>query len=169
MTDQCTNTPDSRPSSRRTVHSRPSSRRTVLRGAGALGVGAAGLLAACGSDTDMTPSATTSATPTAGPAASGTPTGTAVGPVGDVPVNGGKVYPEQQVVVTQPAEGTYKAFTSVCTHQACQVGGVAADKITCPCHGSAFSAEDGSVLNGPAARPLAAKTVAVADGRLYVS
>jgi len=26
--------------------------------------------------------------------------------------------------------------------------------ISCPCHGSAFSAEDGSVENGPASRPL---------------
>jgi Rieske Fe-S protein len=35
--------------------------------------------------------------------------------------------------------------------------------INCPCHGSKFSVEDGSVASGPATRPLAAKKIAV-DG-----
>ena len=36
-------------------------------------------------------------------------------------------------------------------------------EISCPCHGSRFSAEDGSVTNGPASKPLEEFPVSV-DG-----
>ena len=42
--------------------------------------------------------------------------GTPLGPVGDVPVGAGTVYAERRVVVTQPAQGTFHAFSAVCTH-----------------------------------------------------
>lgn len=69
-------------------------------------------------------------------------------PAGDVPVGGGVV--KEGWVVTQPTEGTYKAFSSKCTHQSCRVSQIQDNTITCTCHGSEFSAEDGSVLAGPA-------------------
>lgn len=72
----------------------------------------------------------------------------------EVPVEGGSSWRTGKVVVTQPAESTVKAFTAICTHQACTVASVKQNVISCPCHGSAFSAEDGSVENGPASRPL---------------
>ncbi|MGH8939740.1 MAG: Rieske (2Fe-2S) protein, partial [Actinomycetes bacterium] len=59
-----------------------------------------------------------------------------------------------KVVVTQPAQGDFKAFTAICTHQQCTVASVKKDKISCACHGSAYSAKDGSVINGPASSPL---------------
>ncbi|MHA6763422.1 Rieske (2Fe-2S) protein [Streptacidiphilus sp. PAMC 29251] len=131
------------------------SRRGVLRGAAAVGaVGAAGVALAACSSSSGTPAAT-------GP--------TDVGPVGDVPVGGGKVFKDQKVVVTQPAAGQYKAFSAVCTHAGCLVDAVKDGTIQCPCHGSEFKIADGSVANGPATSPLPAHTVAVQGGKLVVT
>lgn len=89
--------------------------------------------------------------------------GTALGPLSDVPIGGGKVYSDQKVVVTQPEAGTFKAFSAVCTHQGCSVNQVADGTINCPCHGSKFKIQDGSVSQGPAERPLTPEQV-TADG-----
>jgi Rieske Fe-S protein len=81
----------------------------------------------------------------------------------DIPVGGGKIFAEQDVVVTQPAAGTFKAFSATCTHQGCPVAPVDGGTINCNCHGSKFKVADGSVATGPAAKPLAEKTIKV-DG-----
>ena len=83
--------------------------------------------------------------------------------VTDIPVGGGVVVAEPPVVLTQPAMGEFKAFTSICPHQGCKVSEVTNNEIYCPCHGSKFSALDGSVIQGPATEGLAAAAVAV-DG-----
>ena len=88
-------------------------------------------------------------------------------PKAQVPVGGGQVV--GGAVVTQPAAGTFKAFTSVCTHQGCTVGDVSQNTIHCPCHGSEFDASTGAVLKGPARAPLAAKTVTESGSNLIVS
>ena len=72
----------------------------------------------------------------------------------DVPVGGGVILEGKNIVVTQPKDGDFKAFTAVCTHQSCTVSSVKNGTITCPCHGSTYSAADGSVKGGPATRPL---------------
>ena len=79
----------------------------------------------------------------------------------DIPVDGGKVLSAKQIVITQPAAGTFKAFTAVCTHQGCIVASVTGGTINCPCHGSKFSIKDGSVVNGPATSPLAPVAIEV--------
>jgi Rieske Fe-S protein len=89
-----------------------------------------------------------------------------LGPVADVPVGGGKVFTDAKVVVTQPTAGQFKAFTAVCTHAGCIVATVANKTIDCPCHGSKYSVTDGSVVNGPAPRPLAPVTVSVKNGNI---
>jgi Rieske Fe-S protein len=71
----------------------------------------------------------------------------------DIPVNGGVVYRDEKIVVTQPAEGEFKGYSAVCTHQGCVVNDVAAGTINCDCHGSKFGL-DGSVTTGPATQPL---------------
>lgn len=100
-----------------------------------------------------------------GPGASGAmPRGSVGDPVvatADVPVGGGVVNANLQVVVTQPSEGEFKAFSSICTHQGCPVNEIRGDEIVCPCHFSKFSIADGSVVGGPAPEPLPAVDVHV--------
>lgn len=89
------------------------------------------------------------------PPAKDTAPGAALAKTADIPVGGGKVFPDQKVVVTQPEAGTFKGFTSTCTHQGCQVAEVKDGTINCPCHGSKYKVADGSVAGGPAPSPLA--------------
>jgi nitrite reductase/ring-hydroxylating ferredoxin subunit len=128
-------------------------RRTMLRTTAAVaagGVTAAGLAACSGSSTSAVTS--TTATPACG---SGTaPAGTVLGAATDIAVGSGKIFTDQKVVVTHPDAGTYKGFSSICTHKGCEVGKVQDNVIVCTCHGSQFSASDGSVKNGPASAPL---------------
>jgi len=90
-------------------------------------------------------------------------------PSSSVPVGGGFVDADKLVVVTQPVAGTYKAFTAVCTHQGCTVKDVSNNQIHCPCHGSIFSAQDGSVLSGPASTPLAPMTATLSGANVQVT
>ncbi|WP_141585990.1 Rieske (2Fe-2S) protein [Actinomadura sp. WMMA1423] len=113
-------------------------RRAVLCGAGAVGAAA---LAGCGSGGGGAKSVDDLR-------------GKEVAKAADVPVGGGKVNGSEQVVVTQPSPGAFKAFTAVCTHQGCTVGGVSNGLIKCHCHGSEFRIADGSVQKGPAKKPL---------------
>jgi len=85
----------------------------------------------------------------------------------DIPVGGGVVVADPPadppVVVTQPTAGDVKAFTAICPHQGCLVSDVSNNEILCACHGSKFSALDGSVIQGPAVEGLSAAAVSV-DG-----
>jgi len=63
---------------------------------------------------------------------------------------------QQQGVVylRQPAGKTVEALSARCTHLGCTVHWAPAEaRFKCPCHGSQFAA-DGTVLHGPAERPL---------------
>ena len=81
---------------------------------------------------------------------------------------GGVVLADQAVVVTQPQAGQFKAFSAICTHQGCLVSEVADNQILCPCHGSLFSAQDGSVLQGPATAPLPTAGITVDGGSVVL-
>ena len=129
-------------------------RRTVLQVSGAIAVG--GVLAACGEGSDTGAAEASAVT---GPAPDGQ--GAVIASLGDVPVGGGFVNEEVAVVVTQPNEGSIKAFTAVCPHQGCLVSEVVENEIICPCHGSRFSAVDGAVLEGPATEGLTSAIVTV--------
>jgi Rieske Fe-S protein len=124
--------------------------------AGAVGLGATPLLAACGDDGGSTA--------TDPPSESG---GRPI-PTSDVPVGGGVILDDPKVVITQPTEGDFKAFTSICTHQGCPVDKVESGLIGCPCHGSQFSIKDGSVESGPATAPLEGVAVNVQGGEITV-
>src|SRR5512140_3120750 len=53
------------------------------------------------------------------------------------------------VLVAHTAQDSYAAFSSVCTHQACEITGLAGQLFVCPCHGSEFDFA-GRVVLGPA-------------------
>ena len=89
--------------------------------------------------------------------------------VADVPVGGGVIMQTASFVVTQPTAGTFKAFSSVCTHEGCPVSQIAGGAIICTCHNSHFSLVDGSVISGPARRPLPAAKVTQSGDSLVVS
>ncbi|QPT53288.1 Rieske (2Fe-2S) protein [Rothia kristinae] len=132
-------------------------RRRALAGAGAA-AGAAVLLAACGDGKDSATDAETIAEPLD------------LAGTDEVPEGGSvqKAKDGTTVLLTQPSKGEFKAFSTVCPHQGCTVNADGA-QLTCPCHHSVFSIEDGSVQAGPAQKPLPEFTAQVKNGRIIVS
>ena len=88
-------------------------------------------------------------------------------PASDVPVGSGTVI-EDTYVITQPKDGEFFAFSSVCTHQGCQVTRITEEAIICPCHSSNFSVTTGEVISGPAEEPLPKYEVSESGGTLTV-
>ncbi|ORT60139.1 Rieske (2Fe-2S) protein [Streptomyces sp. CB03238] len=132
--------------------STPTPRRTVLAAAASA---TAALVGGCGDGNGAAPPATaTSPTSPTGPAPE-------LARTADIPAGGGRIFKDRKVVVTQPQEGEFTAFSAVCTHQACLVATVEDGTINCACHGSRFRIADGSVARGPATRPLPAERITV--------
>ena len=152
------------------------SRRVVLGGAGAAGLlGLTGALAACGSDNTNSSGSAPQSTPTSGAAAdSGGGTENSIAKTTDIPVGGGKIFSSDNVVVTQPSAGTFKAFSATCTHQGCAVKTVTNGTINCPCHGAQYSITDGSVVTAArgmsksSQQALPTKTVTVSGDEISV-
>jgi Rieske Fe-S protein len=138
-------------------------RRQALAGAAGVGLGVP-LLAACGGG-----DSTGAAPDGSGDGGSGGGSGTDLGPTSDVAVGSGTIYADQNVVVTQPATGDFKCFSATCTHQGCLVQSVSDGTINCTCHGSKFSIEDGSVVQGPATAPLPEKKIDVKGGEITLA
>jgi Rieske Fe-S protein len=165
-------------------------RRSVVRAAGVLSAGAAGIgaLAACGTSSASSaapaPAAPSTSSAASSVATSGSSSGAsssssgssgAAAPSGapvktaDIPVGGGIINGDALFVVTQPSAGQFKAFSATCTHQGCTVTRVENGAIKCPCHGSQFDVSTGSPQNGPATKPLPAKTATVSGDSVYVA
>lgn len=131
-------------------------RRNVLLGVAATGV-AVPVLAACGSSGSTVDKTSTSGEPTTIKES-------------DIPVGGGRIYPDQQLVVTQPTAGEFKAFSAICTHQGCTVNDVSGGFIKCPCHGSMFAIATGKpTADSFAKAPLPEKKVVESGTNLTVS
>ncbi len=164
-------------------------RRRVLLGMGAVGV--AGVLAACGGDEPANPAAPEN-TPANTPEPADTPqpadttepadsdsaddsddspdeVAGALISTADVPVEGGVVLTDDEVVITQPSEGEFRAFSITCTHMGCPLNRVEDGLIRCICHGSRFHIDDGSVENGPATRPLEEVSITVEGDQIVRS
>jgi Rieske Fe-S protein len=125
------------------------------------------------SPTSTQPSPQTSAEPTRHGKARGSDrqaelTGVVLGYAREIPVGGGKIFDTERVVVTQPASGTYRAFSAVCTHVGCLLNVVADGTIDCPCHGSKFKISNGAVVTGPAPTPLPKKRITVLRGTILL-
>jgi len=66
-------------------------------------------------------------------------------------------YQEQAAKTGYPyINNGFVAFNTVCTHLQCPINLPDDDAFICPCHGAFFSVVDGTVLGGPAPRPLPA-------------
>jgi Rieske Fe-S protein len=153
--------PQSPPTTSHTALVAVATRRTVLLSVGACGaVGVAGALAGCGSG---------NAPAGGGSSTSGTSPSSEVMKTTDIPIGGGTVFKNANVVVTQPVAGTFKAFDATCQHLGCQVISVSDGKINCPCHGSQYNIADGSVARGPTTRGLFVKTVTITGDTITVS
>lgn len=153
-------------------------RRHLVAGAG-LGLGAA-VLAGCGDEggtdgdaanrpdpTPDRPSAPATGTDEQGSGAGEQPPAGSIAAVDDVPVGGGVLLREEELVLTRPSADRVLAFDAHCTHQGCLVTGVTST-IDCSCHGSKFDLADGSPVAGPATTPLAGRQVEVVDGAVVL-
>jgi thiosulfate dehydrogenase [quinone] large subunit len=125
------------------------------------------------SSTQTLPTTTTSPGGTTAPSSGGSSAakGTEIGLASDVPVGGARAFtdPAQGIpaYVVQPSEGSFVAFSAVCTHMGCTVGFYQpALQFRCPCHGSIFSATTGAVVQGPATVPLPGVAIKDIDGKL---
>lgn len=149
-------------------------RRTVVAAVGATGLAVA--LTACGSDNGSSDSSSSNtqsgANASGGAGASSSASsggGATLAKTADIPEGGGKIFKDHGLVVTQPTAGTYKAFSSKCTHQGCAVSEISNGVIICPCHKSEFSVTDGSVKKGPATQPLPAEKITVSGDSIMMN
>ena len=153
-------------------------RRGVLAGVGLVGLASAITACGAGASSSSTPAAGSAVTP-GGPASSAAsggaggggssaPAGNALASTSQIPVGSGMVFSGQQVVVTQPSAGEFKAFSAVCTHMGCIVNQVSNGTIDCPCHGSQYSIKTGDVVAGPAPKPLPAKQIKVSGDSIFL-
>ena len=145
------------------------SRRSVLRSLATFGgvVLVPGVLVACSSDEEPDGGGSGDTGGTSGTS----PSAGASVPASEVGVGQARVVDAggQRVVVAQPAEGEFVAFSSTCTHEGTTVQAGEGLTLTCPNHGSQFDAADGSVVNGPATRSLPTVPVALEGDQLVLS
>lgn len=87
------------------------------------------------------------------------------------PTGGGAVVSSSlgNLVVTQPADGEFKAFNARCPHAGCTVDEVKENVIECPCHGSTFDAATGEHLEGPAPTGLTPVAVTVSGDKVLLA
>ncbi|WP_240136495.1 Rieske (2Fe-2S) protein [Streptomyces sp. MUM 178J] len=148
-------------------------RRTVLAAGAA---GAAALVTGCGdgggdteTDRPAPPPATQEPPTDAGAPDSLPPAGKELTQTADIPVEGGRIFADEKVVVTQPVKGEFKAFSAICTHQGCTVTRVEDGVINCPCHGGQYRIADGSVARGPATRALPPEQITVSGDSILLA
>ena len=104
----------------------------------------------------------------ASPAATSTGKEVVVGKSTDVAVGESKEFKSVKVLfITRSATGL-TAIDAICTHMGCTVE-LNGKELDCPCHGSAFKASDGSVINGPATRSLKSYPAKDVSGNIVVT
>lgn len=92
--------------------------------------------------------------------------GTSLVAAAEVPVGGGVALTDLRIVVTQPEQGQFKAWSGICTHQGGAISSVEDGEMICSLHQSHFAIDDGDVLSGPASNPLPEVKVRVQDGQV---
>jgi nitrite reductase/ring-hydroxylating ferredoxin subunit len=138
------------------------SRRGVITSA--VGLSAVAALSACSTEVS-------NLTSTPAPEAPATTSPVAVAKTSDIPIGSGKKFDVEGVpiLITQPTAGEFRGFSAVCTHAGFVMTNMANAEIKCDNHGAVYSADDGSVLSGPAPRALGKVTVTVEGDDVLVS
>lgn len=154
-----------------TEETRPS-RRIVFQGLGALGVAA--VLAGCGGGDDPGAAGTTGGTTPSDDATGGNGSGTGsnaepLATTSEIPVGGGIILSDRKIVVTQPTEGEFKAYSAICKHQGFDVTRVEGGEIICDVHGSRYDAATGEVTSPPAPAPLDEVAIKVEGGQVLAA
>lgn len=107
------------------------------------------------------------------PAASSGGGGTVIAKVADLAPGAGTTFKQSDgddAVLVRLSDGSFLAYSAICTHKSCTVGYKKGDTLfRCPCHGSQFTVADGSVAKGPANGPLKKLTIRVdeASGDIF--
>jgi nitrite reductase/ring-hydroxylating ferredoxin subunit len=140
------------------------SRRAVI--ASAVGVCAVTALAACAPQSAVEPGATESDAP-----AESASVAVEVCKTTDIPVGSGKKFDVSgtAILITHPSQDVFRGFSAICTHAGWVMTSVANSEIKCDNHGALYSADDGSVIKGPAQRALGKITVEVQGDAVLVS
>ncbi|GAA3431106.1 Rieske (2Fe-2S) protein [Kutzneria kofuensis] len=146
-------------------------RRQVLCGLAAALVAGGAVTTACGSASPSGSGGTNTTTDSPKPQAA---PGTEVAKLAQVPVGGGVVVDEpggtgNKLVLVQPTAGEVKAFNAACPHQGITVAAPQGGVITCPGHGSTFTAATGAVTKGPATEGLTAVNVKVSGAAVVLA
>ena len=86
----------------------------------------------------------------------------------EVPVGTAKQFDAggENVIVAQPTEGEFVAYSAVCTHQGGNVQVIEGMTLRCPLHGAEYDATAGANTLAPAPRPLDVVPVPVAGDKL---
>lgn len=86
----------------------------------------------------------------------------------EVPVGTAKQFKAggDTVIVAQPTEGEFVAYSARCTHQGGVVQVVQDLSLRCPLHGAEYDATDGGNTRAPAPRPLDSIPVTESGGQL---
>ena len=143
-------------------------RRTVV----ASGIAATGAvtLAACAAEVEPEPVETTPPSATVDEAPAELVGEVLLGTTEEVMVGSGTKFMVDEsltILVTQPTEGVFRAFSAKCTHAGCIVTGIRDDEIACGCHGARFNPDNGEPVAGPAKSPLGKIQLEVRGSDLY--
>ncbi len=114
------------------------------------------------------PPATKSSTGPTAPATTTAPQikGTIVGTLATMPVGEARNFTtpdtKESAILIHASDGLVKAFSTVCTHEGCDVGfNKTAQALVCPCHGAQFDIRTGAATRRPARTPLKSFNVQV--------
>lgn len=63
---------------------------------------------------------------------------------------------------------TIKVYSTKCPHLGCSIRPTADGQLICPCHGSAFDQENGTIIKGPAGKDLEMLDYVIEDDHLTI-
>ena len=66
----------------------------------------------------------------------------------EVPVGSAVIV--DKLIIAQPTEGEFLAYSTLCPHQGSPISQVNGDTVRCPAHGSSFDIATGDPVEGPA-------------------